>query len=99
MGQHLSLLKGTVLQDLRWIPERISLSDRVWYCKDARRDQASLTYVYSLRGRTRLIHRGTRAGLYTQHVMSTTRVGISRPGEDLADLVESTRGFPGPPSN
>ena len=50
----------------------MAVDQRGHQCKDARMDQASLTYVYSLRGSTPLIHRGTRADLYTQLVLKIT---------------------------
>ena len=38
----------------------------VWYYRSARIRPGFFAYVYSLAGSTRLINRGTRAGLYTQ---------------------------------
>ena len=64
--------------------------------EDARIDKASLNDVYSLRVRTRLTTR-----VHVQLVYIPSSVDdywrISCPGRELADFVELSRGFFGPP--
>ena len=71
-----------------------SIKRTVRYCKDARMDQASLTFVYSLRGSRYTINSQRYTSWFIYPARDVDYSWIS-PGEAVADSVELAGGFLG----